>query len=329
MIIQSEFRAPWWLRNRHLQTIWAGKIRRPCRLATEQIRLKTPDDDFLDLAITNDNGGPVVLVLHGLQGSIESRYAGGLLSALAGHGYTAALMHFRSCSGELNSQPRLYHSGETGDALFVADCLAQRFSGRTLAAVGFSLGGNVLLKLLGELQARSSFAAAVAVSVPMRLDLCADRINRGLSKIYQYMLVNSMKKSVLQKYRAGQFNHIDMQKVRRARTFWDFDDAYTAPMHGFKNVHDYYQRCSSRQFLKYIQTPTLILHAADDPFTSNNVIPEEHELPDSVRLEISLHGGHVGFVHGKRPWRAKYWIEERVLEFFADNIKSGSSAACK
>lgn len=317
MIHSSGFKAPWWLRNNHLQTIWAGMIRRSLKLNMERRRLTTPDEDFLDLVITEDNGGHVVLVLHGLQGSVESPYASGLLRTLSNNGYTVVFMHFRGCSGTLNKQPRLYHSGETGDVLFVVNYIRRHFNARRIYAVGFSLGGNVLLKLLGELQSKSPIAAAVAVSVPMRLDLCAIRINRGLSKIYQFMLVNSMKQTVLQKFQAGQLNHIDMKAVKQAKTFPDFDGAYTAPIHGFTDVHDYYRRCSSRQFLKHIKTPTLILQAADDPFTSKDALPRQYELSQSIELEISRRGGHVGFVSGAWPWRAHYWVDERVIEFFS------------
>lgn len=318
MISQSSYYAPWWLRNRHLQTIWANKVRRPVKISTEHKRLTTPDNDFLDLAMTEDEGGMPVLVLHGLQGSIESRYASGLLKSLSSAGHTAVLMHFRGCSGTLNTQPRLYHSGETGDVMLVTEYLKQRYPGRQIAAAGFSLGGNVLLKLLGELRQDSPFAKAIAVSVPMRLDYCADRINQGLSKMYQYMLVASMKKTVIKKYLAGQLDNIDIQAVKNAKTFWEFDDAYTAPIHGFNDVHDYYQRCSSRQYLKTIQTPTLILHAADDPFISKQSVPEERELSDAVQLEIGPHGGHVGFVYGAWPWRTRYWLEERITAFLSE-----------
>ena len=317
MICPSEFKAPWWLRNNHMQTIWAGKLRRRPRLNMEQKRLTTADDDFIDLVITRDRGGAVVLVLHGLQGSIDSRYASGLLKALSDNGYTAVLMHFRGCSGELNKQPRLYHSGETTDALYVTDYIRRRFGARRIFAIGFSLGGNVLLKLLGEQQTKTPFDAAVAVSVPMRLDLCAIRINQGFSKLYQYLLVKSMKQTVIRKFYAGQLldSNINIEAVKQSKTFWDFDNAFTAPMHGFKDVHDYYRRCSSRQFLKHIQTPTLILHAADDPFRSKDAIPGDNELSHHVRLEISPNGGHTGFVSGTWPWRMHYWTDQRVMAF--------------
>lgn len=320
MLQKSPFKAPWWLRNNHLQTIWAGKIRRQSITALTQKRIQTPDNDFLDLVITNDNGGPVVLVLHGLQGSIRSPYANGILKTLFDNGYTAVLMHFRACSDEINWLPRLYHSGETGDTQFVINYLKDRFPHRKIAAIGFSIGGNVLLKLLGE--SRSvSLTAAVAVSVPFSLARCADRINRGMSKIYQNLLIRSMKRTVIKKHKAGQLDGIDIQAVNRAKTFWEFDDRFTAPLHGFQDVHDYYRRSSSRQFLKNIQVPTLILQAIDDPFTSSSAVPEAPELSDRVQLEISKHGGHVGFVYGNWPWKARYWLDERLVAFFNNELR--------
>lgn len=308
------FHPAWWLKNPHLQTIWAGLIRRRVHTPYNNERLVLPDGDFLDLTMTPDNGGPVVLVLHGLQGSIRSRYACGMLASLYNANFTGILMHFRGCSGKINNQARLYHSGETSDPRQVINFLQQRYPGRPLLAIGFSLGGNVLLKLLGE-DDPVSLQAAVAVSVPLRLDYCADRINQGLSKLYQWNLVRSMKSTIRKKHAAGQLPTLDNNKTQRARSFWEIDDAFTAPVHGFKDVHDYYARCSSRQYLKNISTPTLIIQAKDDPFTSSSVIPEHHELSPTIQLVAPEYGGHVGFVYGDGPWKTRYWLEEVIPEF--------------
>jgi predicted alpha/beta-fold hydrolase len=308
------------LRNSHVQTLWAPLFRR-IRPATRRERWELPDGDFLDLDFTLNDAGPLVLVLHGLQGSIDSPYAGGLLQALAGNGYRGVLMHFRGCSGELNRLPRLYHSGETGDPLYVMETLRRRFPDTPLAAVGYSLGGNALLKLLGESGNRSPLATAAAVSVPMRLDICADRIDSGFSKLYQTRLLKSMIGACVKKHaRSPLPANIDIDAVARSRSFWEFDDVFTARMHGFSDVHDYYRRSSSRQFLKDIVTPTLIIQAEDDPLTSAGVIPDEHELSPAVTLEISRHGGHVGFVEGS-PWKPGYWLEQRIVRYLDQTLR--------
>ncbi|HEX7026905.1 MAG TPA: hydrolase [Gammaproteobacteria bacterium] len=317
----SDFNPPWWLRNGHVQTLWAPLFRRRVRPATRRERWELPDNDFVDLDFTLHDSGPLVLILHGLQGSIDSPYAGGLLKALADNGYRGVLMHFRGCSGELNRLPRLYHSGETGDPLYVITALRQRFPGVPLAAIGYSLGGNALLKLLGELGDRSPLTTSVVVSVPMRLDICADRINSGFSRLYQRRLIKSMVAVCLRKHKRSMLPpDIDIHAVANSRSFWEFDDAFTARMHGFADVHDYYRRSSSRQFLKDIVTPTLIIQAEDDPFTSAGVIPAAEELSPAVSLEISRHGGHVGFVEGT-PWKPRYWLERRIIRHLDERMK--------
>ena len=316
MSINNHFQPPWWLKNAHLQTLWAGLIRQRVQINHTVEKLTLPDNDFLDLALTEDNGGPIVLVLHGLQGSINSRYASGILKALHNKGYFAVLMHFRACSNTINTQARLYHAGDTYDAKFVIAHLQKRFPNRTIMAVGFSLGGNVLLKLLGEEKQSSQLKAAVAVSVPMRLDYCANRMNQGFSKLYQWNLIRSLKHTLKLKYADQQFNSFNISKALQSRIFWDIDNHFIAPIHGFKDADDYYTKCSSRQFLKHIQTPTLIIQATDDPFTSEKVIPRKDELSKSVTLEVSEHGGHVGFVSGQTPWNTQYWLEKRIPIYF-------------
>lgn len=320
-IRRSDFNPSRWLRNGHIQTLWAPLLRHNPRPATRRERWELPDGDFLDLDFTLNATGPLVLVLHGLQGSIDSPYAGGLLQALARNGYRGVLMHFRGCSGELNRLPRLYHSGETGDPLYVLETLRRRFSDTPIAAVGYSLGGNALLKLLGELGNRSPLTTAVAVSVPMRLDLCADRIDSGFSKLYQRRLLKSMIGACVKKHACSPLpESIDVGTVVSSRSFWEFDDAFTARMHGFSDVHDYYHRSSSRQFLKDIVTPTLIIQAEDDPLTSAGVIPAAHELSPAVTLELSRHGGHVGFVEGPL-WKPRYWLEQRIVQHLNQTLK--------
>lgn len=311
-----------WLPGPHLPTLWAALCRRVPAVSLDFERLELADGDFLDLAWTPDNGGPCVLVLHGLEGSHRSPYARALLATLADAGYRGVLMHFRGCSGQPNRLPRGYHSGDTGDAAEVVRRLTARHGRAPVAAVGYSLGGNVLLKWLGELGAACPLATAIAVSPPFDLAACADKLGSGASRLYQRHLVRSMQARFLAKFGAGG-NPLGIDDVRRLDTFWRFDDAVVAPLHGFRDVHDYYARASCRPYLARIATPTLILHAADDPFVPPRAIPRATELAPAVTLELASHGGHVGFVCGAVPGRARYWLEARILAHLRETLNAG------
>jgi predicted alpha/beta-fold hydrolase len=284
-------------------------------------RLELPDGDFIDLDwLTDvDPTGPLVVVLHGLEGSSDSQYARGLLAALGGRGWRAVVMHFRGCSGEPNRLPRSYHSGETGDLAHVISELRARAPHTPLGVVGYSLGGNVLLKWLGESGA-TSVDAAVAVSVPFDLACAAERLERGLSRLYQWELVQRLHAAVERKrVRVPLPLRAD---VTTLRTFRDFDEHVTAPLHGFRGADHYYAVASSRQYLCGIRVPTLLLHAADDPFMTEQAIPRSDELSATTTLELSTHGGHVGFVSGMWPWRVHYWLERRIPEFLESHLAS-------
>lgn len=315
------FRPAWWLRGGHAQTVFASVARRRIEIELRRERLELPDGDFLDLDwhedVRGDGGGPLVLILHGLEGSSASPYARGMLRALGERGMRGVVMHFRGCSGEPNRLRRSYHSGETGDLDFVVKELRRREPKIRIGAVGYSLGGNVLLKWLGEKgEAGAVVDAAVAVSVPFDLAQAADRINGGLSRLYQRRLVRCMQRAVVTKMTQVDMDlGISVEDVRAMRSFWEFDDRVTAPLHGFAGAEDYYARCSSRSFMKGIARPTLVLHARNDPFMTENVIPGRDELSSYVRMEVADDGGHVGFVCGRWPWAARYWLEERVPEY--------------
>lgn len=317
----SPFESPWWLRSAHLQTLWAPILRRGPNPRFRRERLELEDGDFLDLDWTENRNGPIVLVLHGLEGSSKSPYARGLLQAIANHGWRGVLMHFRGCSGEPNRLDRTYHSGDTADLAAVVAMLGKQTPDAPLAAVGYSMGGNVLLKWLGELGAESPLAAAVAISVPFTLSSAAERLDLGFSRLYQRRLIGDLRRKLREKFR-HRTSPIDLAAVERCRNFWDFDDLVTAPLHGFRDVHDYYSRASSRQYLHAIETPTLIVHARDDPFMAPDVVPESHELSPTTVLEISERGGHVGFVHGRWPWQTRYWLEKRIPVYLETYLES-------
>lgn len=313
----SSFKPAWWLPGPHLQTLWPTVFRRPIKsIPLEHERFELPDGDFIDLAwVRKKEKGPIVLLLHGLEGSIFSPYAQGMMQTICLRKWRGVFMHFRGCSGEPNRLARSYHSGETKDLANIVKTLQERYPQAPIFAVGYSLGGNVLLKWLGETGEQNPLKAAVAISVPFELQNAANRIQKGFSRFYQWHFLNCLYKRLtykFQKYPAP----FELPPQSDLNSMWEFDDKVTAPLHGFVSVHEYYQKASSRSFLKNITVPTLLLHSEDDPFMTPDVIPESNELSASTILEVTKSGGHVGFVAGKLPWRAEYWLETRVPEFF-------------
>lgn len=319
MIKTSAFKPAWWLPGRHLQTIVPNALRKRPVSQLRRERLELPDGDFVDVDWSSEQSGPIVVVLHGLEGSIESRYASGIMRQIDLHGWRGALLHHRGCSGEPNRLPTGYHSGHTADFDYFLKLLKQREPNTPIAALGYSLGGNVLLKWLGETGNKELLKTAIAVSVPFRLDLCSQAMNRGFSRLYQFSLMRRMRGSLRRKVKLGIVD-FPARSIGKLKTFYDFDDRVTGPIHGFGNADGYYQTCSSRQFLKQIQTPTLIIHAKDDPFMTPEVIPALRELSPHITLELSDHGGHVGFVSGAWPWRARYWLEERIPDHLSQHF---------
>jgi len=318
LIIESEFKPAWWLPDPHLQTMWAGKFRRIPSVKLQRHRIELGDGDFLDLDWGEPQAGPLVVLLHGLGGCSQSLYVLGMLHALRTAGFNTVVMNFRGCSGEPNRLDRSYHAGETDDVQFVIDHLLAQ-SPTTVAVIGFSLGGNILLKWLGEISDSSPLTCAVAISVPFNLFRCATRLDHWSSIFYRRYLLRRVEQSVKSKVHRNEFP-LDKNVLESARTFWEFDDKVTAPLHGFKDVQDYYMKCSSKHFLKAITTPTLIIQAKDDPFMYPDVIPNETELSSAITLEISECGGHVGFIQGSVPFKAEYYLEVRVTDWLSDKL---------
>lgn len=320
MIKRPEFKPAWWLPGAHAQTIWPVIVKRKHAVDLAWERLELPDRDFVDLVWTRETGGPLIVLLHGLEGCIDSHYIKGMLTALHDKGWRGVLMHFRGCSGIPNRLARGYHSGDTGDLAYLIKQLQTRHPQRPLAAVGYSLGGNVLLKYLAERTQTSGLNAAVAVSVPFDLARSADRLNSGFSRIYQHYLLQRLQQRIMAKFKNRQDAPFAITDVPRWRCFHQFDHHVTAPLHGFASGAEYYRLASSRPCLKSISIPTLIIQAADDPFLSRDAIPIASELADNVMLELSEAGGHAGFISGKLPWRPRYWLEQRIPEFLSDYL---------
>ncbi len=321
----SAFQPAWWLNNRHLQTLYPTLCRKKPTLNRNRERLTTPDGDFLDIdwyGADSNNTNPIVLIMHGLAGSSDSAYVLGLQQSIAALGWRAVALNFRGCSGEFNAKARAYHSGDTGDVDFVFNSLKQREPNTDIYVIGFSLGGNVLLKWLGEQGKNSGVKAAVAISVPMLLNECATKLDQGFSKIYRsYLLkplkqlITDKKKYLSQKHQQEADKLHQLGEIKSIKSFWQYDDQVVAKLHGFKSADDYYKKSSSRQFIIKIAIPTLIIHAVDDPFMTEKVLPHDEELPQSVTLEKTVGGGHVGFVSGTHPFKPVYWLEQRINQF--------------
>lgn len=310
-----------WCPGPHRQTLLPRIIAPRHALIYRNERLELPDGDFVDLCWSGspEPDKPIVAIFHGLEGSIHSPYASGMMHALASRNLCAVFMHFRGCSGEHNRLDRSYHSGDTGDIAFLIETVRQRLPDSPLFAVGYSLGGNALLKYLGERGTFSHLTAAVAVSVPFELNRGADRLNQGFSRFYQWYLISSLKRKIRDKFR-NRKTPFPLDELDSYNDFWTFDHNITAPVHGFASAADYYRRSSSRQYLGAIQVPTLIIHARDDPFLPVDAIPLPDELSDRIEMELSDHGGHVGFVSGNNPFKPGFWLEQRIPEYIQQFI---------
>jgi len=296
----------------------------------EEEEFTLPDGDFVECVWNKEkprDNRPIVVLFHGLAGSLNSPYIVGSMNALERVGYASVLMHFRGCGKRENLKPRAYHSGDTADAKVWIEHLHKTYPKSPLHAVGFSIGGNMLLKLLGEWQEETLLRSAVSVSAPMQLDICADTIEKGFAKVYQNYLLKPLKKSLLAKYKKFDMETligINEQQVEQIKTVREFDECYIAKIHGFASSREYYEKCSAKQFLKNIRTQTLIIHALDDPFMTPEILPKEDEISEFVALEVSQYGGHVGFVGGKLR-EPKYWLDEGIVIFLTGSqIKFGN-----
>ncbi len=325
------YRPAWWVPGPHAQTLWGKLARRIHPVQTRIERWDTPDGDFIEMhrldAVTSKAvPSPRVLILHGLEGSVRSHYVQGLLKECERLGWAADLLVFRSCGAELNRARRFYHSGETTDLAMVVDKLLGENSEQDLAIVGVSLGGNVLLKYLGERgnSINPRIRAAAAVSVPFDLARGSKHISNGFSKVYERNFLDSLKRKVREKMLTFP-DLIDSQAVESVRTLYDFDNMLTAPVHGFRDADDYYAQSSAIKFIGNVNVSTLLLSAVDDPFLPPDVLDEVRMIAQRNRdlhVEFVAKGGHAGFVSGVVPWSPIYYLERRVVDFFQRHFLS-------
>jgi predicted alpha/beta-fold hydrolase len=314
------FRPAPWLPGPHAQTVFASLWRPPSGLRPRRERWETPDGDFLDVDRHGPEGAPLALVLHGLEGSSRAPYVVRMVKALAAEGIAAAALNFRSCSGEMNRLPRLYHSGETSDLDFAVRRLAAERPGRPLAVAGFSLGGNVAAKWLGERghDLPDEVRAGAVISVPWDLAACARAVDGGgfWPLLYRERFLRMLRAKAVAKARRFP-GLLDEEAIRALRSFREFDDRATAPVHGFAGAEDYWTRCSAARFLPGVRRPLLALSAEDDPMVPAESLPVA--LADgnpAVRLLVTPHGGHTAFVDGL-PLRPGFWAERVAAEFLA------------
>lgn len=332
MIKNSTFQPSRLFRSAHLQTVYPTFIGRASHFPRIRERFELADGDFVDLDWAGSEyakaGNPrIVLILHGLCGSSSSNYVLGLQQQLLAHEIASVAMNFRGCGGEPNRMLRAYHSGDTADMNEVFHALVRRFPTASFASVGYSLGANAMLKWLGEMGPKSALSAAVAVSSPYDLGLSTVRISRGVSNLYQRHLVKGLVGYVdakLDYYRRQnewrKYNELrELGALVAAKTFVDFDQLITAPLFGYDSAEHYYEQCSSLPFLPDIKTPSLLIHAIDDPFVHPEAIPTAQHLAADTVLELSDFGGHVGFVSGSLI-KPVFWLDQRIPEFLLERL---------
>ncbi|MGH8802224.1 MAG: YheT family hydrolase [Casimicrobiaceae bacterium] len=334
------YRAPRWLPGGHAQTVWPYRLRRPVASLRRE-RVDTPDGDFWDFdwldagrpragdsgARTPADAAPTLVLFHGLEGGSSSHYARALFVALGAIGWCGVVPHFRGCSGEPNRLPRAYHSGDYDEVAAMLSAVRERAGNRApMYAVGVSLGGSALLNWLGRAgsDAARVVRAAAAVSAPLDLTAAGIAIGRGANRIYTHHFLATLKPKSLAMSRRFP-GLLDPARIRRARSLHAFDDAVTAPLHGFSDALDYWARASSKPWLSHIAVPTLVLNARNDPFIPARVLPGPREVSASIVLEQPRQGGHVGFPCGPFPGSAE-WLPRRLLHFFLHEADANADA---
>lgn len=318
LIEKSSYHPPKWLPSGHLQTIYPALFRRFAHVTHRIERLELADGDFVDLEWSGNCRSKLAILSHGLEANVKTGYIQGMAAALIRHGWDVLAWNFRGCSDEPNRKLRMYHSGETEDFHAVISHALENHPARSIDLIGFSLGGNITLKYLGERPDRISprLHRAVAFSVPCDLACSSAQLARISNKIYMERFLIDMRRKVRMKKQLFP-DQLDLTGLSKIRTFHEFDNRYTAPIHGFRDAVDYWERNSCRQFLPKITLPALLVSAANDPFLGPNCYPHlEATKSEFFHFEMPQNGGHVGFHSAGR--NGAYWSEERAIEFLSD-----------
>jgi uncharacterized protein len=328
-LVTSSYVAPLWLPGAHLQTIVPARFMRLPVVQYRRERWDTHDGDFIDVdfalpePVAND--APLLVLFHGLEGDSQSHYAVAMMRWFADRGWRGLVVHFRGCSGEANRLPRAYHSGDSEEGDWILRAVRLRWPEAPLYAVGISLGGNMLAKWAGERGQDASFVTAAA-SIGSPLDLAAGgaALGRGFNMIYTRMFLATLKSKALVKLqqfpdiaRDGEYT----RRLRASRSLYEFDNEYTAPLHGFRNTEDYWDRASGKRWLQAVRIPYLLLNARNDPFVPAASLPQPPDVSRAVELEQPAHGGHIGFARGPWPGRIDF-IAERLHRFFTQREPS-------
>jgi predicted alpha/beta-fold hydrolase len=321
LITESSYQPPWLFRSAHLQTIYPAVLRRVSLITRERERIETPHGDFLDLDWHFKKiSKRLVILTHGLEGNSRQAYMQGMARIFSKQGWNVLSWNFPGCSGEVNRRIQSYHNGATEELQIILNHVFEIDQFTEVALVGFSLGGNVTLKYLGDrtYNVDTRIKTAVAISVPCDLESSSIRLERTENLLYMKRFIISLRKKIRHKMRLfpGQLKD---EGLTNMKTFRQFDGAYTAPMHGFKDAEDYWARASSKPVLKNITIPTLLINAANDPFLPQECYPvSEARESRAFHLEIPFYGGHVGFVSFGQ--NKTYWSEKRTLEFIEQSL---------
>jgi len=326
-IVPSAFRPHPLLSGAHFQTM-AHLLRPAPRLALRRERLELDDGDFVDVGWSGDHNahGPLAVLVHGLAGGFESKYLLGTAAQLIALGWRTAILQLRGAGPEPNRLYRHYNHADTDDLRYVWRLLRAREPATFIASVGWSLGGNVTLKALAEEGAAAPIDVAAAASVPFRIRPCIERLRRGFSRIYQKHLLGFLKATLRLKHARVPSSRINLTAALAAQTFFEYDEAYTAPLAGYPDVEDYYTRASCGQFLKGIQRSTLVVHALDDPFMTTDVVPAAEDLSPHVTLELALSGGHLGFISAGAFGQPYFWLDRRLAQYVHERFSCRAGA---
>ncbi len=315
-ILESKYKPPFLFKNGDFQTLYSSLIRRAPVLQYLRERIETHDHDFLDLDWVDNKSDKLVIISHGIEGSSRSKYIKCMISGLMQSGFDCLAWNFRGCSGSDNLNLRLYHSGVSDDLECVVNHAISKNKYREIYLVGFSMGGNITLKYVGEHADRipEEIKRVVAIATPCDLKSAVRRMGKRRNKIYMRRFLNLLKNKLISKSKNFPEN-VSLINYKKIKNFIDFDTTYTAPMHGFESAEDYWEKCNSKQFIHNIKVPTLLLNAKDDPFLSEECYPyAEADSNPNFFLEVPRYGGHVGFVDFRT--RGTYWAEKRVVDFF-------------
>jgi uncharacterized protein len=319
--MSPKYVSPKWLPGGNAQTIYPYFLNPSPVVAFRRERWELDDGDFIDVDwLDGAQDKPLVIMFHGLEGSSRSHYALSFMDQLRVLNWRGAVIHFRGCSGEPNRLPRAYHAGDSAEIDWMLRRIANQCelqkSAAPLYVIGVSLGGNALLKWLGEQGSQISklITAATAVSTPLDLAAAGKALDSGFNQFYARHFLGSLKRKALEKHKRFP-GLLDVQAIATSATLYEFDNHVTAPLHGFRNTDEYWRKSSSKPWLQHIQIPTLVINARNDPFMPSNVLPTQAMVSSMVILDFPEQGGHVGFMQGTFPGQLK-WLPQRIIKFF-------------